>query len=457
MSILTKIRDWFLEPLTGSPERERLDQIDRVRDYRQGDQRLPLKISPGRIDHNVLINLIGPVIDRTVFLLFGHGVDFDLPGEGESSEDEYLQEVWNLNKQEILLHKVATIGAEVGTCAIQLTPEGWYSSKLGRNVPRMSVVDTALMEIDTDPNDVDQHTMYTIQYVVKNEQGKDEAHKREVKRVMGEDGRVSSWTIDDYVASRSGKWQHVGSTPWEYFFPPIIAWQNLPLVGTPYGQPDITPDIIRLQDKVNFVASNVSKIIAFHAHPKTIGVNIGEIKTVEAGPDQIFKVTGIGADVHNLEMQSDLGSSTRYLEILRQALFDVTHTVDISSMTDKVGALTNFGLRVLYQDALSKLAVKRELYGDSLNDLNKYLLIMGGFGTDPDAGQIVWPEALVRNDLEENQTLQQDLQMGIVSKQTIAERRGYDWEQERIRKQAEGADERNLGDFILSNMSKGGF
>ena len=56
--------------------------------------------------------------------------------------------------------------------------------------------------------------------------------------------------------------------------------------------------------------------------------------------------------IQNLEMQSDLNSSLNFIRYLRQALFDVSRAVDIDSMADKLGSLTNFGLRVLYQDAL---------------------------------------------------------------------------------------------------------
>ena len=66
-----------------------------------------------------------------------------------------------------------------------------------------------------------------------------------------------------------------------------------------------------------------------------------------------------GTDIYNVEMQSDLASSQTYLMTVRQGLFDITRTVDISSMNDKLGALTNFGLRVLYQDSLSKNETKK--------------------------------------------------------------------------------------------------
>jgi hypothetical protein len=73
----------------------------------------------------------------------------------------------------------------------------------------------------------------------------------------------------------------------------------------------------------------------------------------------------------NSKPLGDLASSQQFLLTLRQSLFDITQTVDISSMTDKLGALTNFGLRVLYADALAKLEQKRRLYGDALLDINR--------------------------------------------------------------------------------------
>jgi hypothetical protein len=108
-------------------------------------------------------------------------------------------------------------------------------------------------------------------------------------------------------------------------------------------------------------------------------------------------------------------------------------------MADKLGALTNFGLRVLFMDALAKLHTKQELYGDALLELNRRLLVIGGFAnTDP--GAIIWPEVLPVNEAEQVQAITSDLTNELVSKQTASTVRGYDWEQEQERIKADKAE-----------------
>ncbi len=87
--------------------------------------------------------------------------------------------------------------------------------------------------------------------------------------------------------------------------------------------------------------------------------------------------SGDNALISNLEMQSDLTSSQQFLMNLRQSLFDISRTVDITSLSDKLGALTNFGLRVLFLDAMAKIGTKQEIYGEALTEINHRLLVIG--------------------------------------------------------------------------------
>jgi hypothetical protein len=104
--------------------------------------------------------------------------------------------------------------------------------------------------------------------------------------------------------------------------------------------------------------------------------------------------------------------------------------VDISSMADKLGALTNFGLRVLYADALFKLGTKRELYGDGIEELVRRLLILNGMDEDP--GEIIWPDMLPENDVEKLNTQRQEMDLKLKSPQTVASERGIDFEKEQV-------------------------
>ena len=206
----------------------------------------------------------------------------------------------------------------------------------------------------------------------------------------------------------------------------------MPTTGTPYGQPDITPDVIRLQDRINFTASNLSKIIRLYAHPVRIGKGLTRQEIVDVAPDKMLLINK-ESDILQLPALGDLPAAEAFYAGLKQSLFDITRTVDITSLQDKVGALTNFGLRILYQDALQKLATKRELYGDMLEELARRLLIIGGTANPPDV-EIIWPEPLPINEQDVTTGLQFDLDNGLVSKQTASVKRGYNFmaEQERI-------------------------
>ena len=98
-------------------------------------------------------------------------------------------------------------------------------------------------------------------------------------------------------------------------------------------------------------------------------------------------------------------------------MFDITRTVDLDSLQDKIGSLTNFGLKVLYSDSIGKTGIKRLLFGEALLELIRRLLVINNFGeTDP--GVIVWPDFLPQNEQEEIEYLEKDLTNGLVSHET---------------------------------------
>ncbi|MFA5376942.1 MAG: phage portal protein [Dehalococcoidia bacterium] len=462
-NIFERIRTWFFEPLFSTAAMERLTEAERYRNYRNGNQRRQLRVRANQHDDNVTLNFTGLVVDRSVTMLFGKGVEFDLPGEGATPEDEYIAAVWAANNKEIWLQKVAILGGEQGTCYAKIVPDGKvYGDKL---YPRLVALDPALVTMDTRPDDIEDVLRYRIEYVITGLDGRDEAHKQEIERDDGQvekDGSVTGggvWWIRDYVSSHntSNRWTLVSQERWDYDFAPMIHWQNLPDPVNVYGAPDVTDDVIAIQDRANFVASNISKLIRLYAHPQRYGRNLGIKDTIALGPDEMPNFNGTDSEIRQMDALGDLASSQQFLMTLRQSLFDITQTVDLSSVADKLGALTNFGLRVLYADALSKLESKRRLYGAALLEINRRLLILNGMEGDP--GEIVWDDALPTNETEQINAIRADIEIGLLSKQTAAGLRGYDWEaeQERMTGETEAANagENNIGAMLLRNFTGG--
>jgi hypothetical protein len=458
MSVLDNITYWLTDRIDEAV-RKRMDIADKNREYRLGVQDKQLRVKLGQADDNLTVNYLGVIVDRSVALLFGKGITWQWPEEGGAQYD-WLEDVWNSNNQEDLLHRLAIFGAEAGTCYLKLDSGKVISREDGvTELPRMVAVDPKWVTMDTLPDDKDIIIRYTIQYKTIGLDGKEVTKREIIEQDM--ENETGKWLITNYEASQAtgGRFQQVGDVVvWEYGFSPMLHWQNLPLAHTTYGMPDLTTDVLAVQDRINFVASNISKIIRYHAHPQRVGKNITDTKVVEIGPDKMVNIFGSEADIYNLEMQTDLASSQEYLRFLVRAIMDMTRTVDVDSLADKLGQLTNFGLRVLYQDALQKMAVKRELYGDALVEVNRRLLMMiNADYTEP--GIILWADPLPQNQMEISSLNQTSIGLGYMSKQTAAEQQGLDWETEQNRMQEESAatnlENSNIGAALLQNFSRG--
>lgn len=421
-----------------------------LRAYRNGVQEKQIKVKPNQSDDNITMNFVGLVIDRSVSMLFGKGITFDYETD---AVEEYVNLVWEANRKELLLHKIGLTGAEGGTWYVKIIPNG--KEYKGDLVTRLVCLDPSLLSIETKEDDIETVLAYNIIYMVKRD-GKDKAFC-ERTYLNGEQW----WVKSGIIKKTDQKGEIIFETidkdePFEYpEVCPIIHGQNLPNIETVYGDPDVTGDVIEIQDRLNLVSSNISKIIRLHAHPHTIWEGSGSsYNFLDVEPGKMTRIQ-VGEKIYNVEMQSDLASSQTYLMTVRQGLFDITRTVDISSMNDKLGALTNFGLRVLYQDSLSKNETKKQLYGDGLLELNRRLLVIGKKEAD-DEGHIEWPDPLPVNEQEAITGLAFDIQNGLASKETIAEERGYIWQNESEKIEAEKSQGDNIGAALLANFTRGG-
>ncbi len=120
-------------------------------------------------------------------------------------------------------------------------------------------------------------------------------------------------------------------------------------------------------------------------------------------------------EVTNLEMQSDLGSSLAFLQLIQQWFFSEHRSVDMARFAVDLGNITNFGLQTLYKDALDSFQTKRSLYGRGLLDISERSLALMGVDVRP---SINWPAPLPFNDAEEIAGIQTEMALGILSKQT---------------------------------------
>ena len=470
--------DWLARTMAGYIQDALAADYGVLGRYYTGDHRRQIKIKPGAItDDNVVQNFVGLAVDRSVSRLWRGGATFNLP-EGAEAQQEYIDKVWDLNKKEIVLYQLALHGAVYGTFYFKVSPDALIDPYTGQAYPRLISVDPEIIRIHTAPQDMNDVEEYVIEYTCMEHRGErdiDVSHREITKHARetqyGDQARPSgemqtdTWVVESWEQVGGAPWELVASVPWPYTFPPIIHGKNLPSLKSCYGSSDID-DAVNIQDKSNFVVSNTSKIIKHHASQRPIGTGFSgkDLAPIDDSPDSMMVVSNPEAKIYLLNGQSDLGSSRAFALDLRQSIFDISREVDISSMSDKLGALTNFGLQVLWSDAIDKNDTKRQLYGDVLLELNRRLLVLAGWiGPASQPGVVAWGDPLPVNVVEEMTADKMALELGIVDKGTVAERYkaryGKTWDeiQAAIAEESAASNAANadIGAQILRNFNRG--
>jgi len=475
MSWLNNIRTRLLTWILGDVESAYLERANTIlgrREYRLGKQKLFLRPSRDGYNDNQITNYIGLIVDRSVSILFGKGVEFDY-GESTGTDEEgdpvekstpikdFVDEVWKANKKPDLLQALAKNGCESGMVFCKIAPQDDGTYKL-------IALDSSLMDIRTDPYDMAKVEKYIYQYKTTDRNGREMGVKEVTSLQKNEQWLVE---LSENSQASGDKWELKESIPWDYDFPPVVHWQNMINIGDTWGTPDITEELIGLQDQYNLNTSNRNKIIRYYAHPKrwSVGMNVRPANNVEVdgkkrkakgddvaeSPDTMINFpTGEGNGFYQLPELGDLNAVMVHIEDLRQSMFETTRTVDVATIKDRLGQLTNFGLKVIYQDALQKMESKRELYGWGLKEINRRLLILSNMGEAE--CELTWPDPLPENEKEETEFLEADLRMGVVSKQTVAEKRGYTWEDEKKRMETEQAAMDDLGGALMKAFDRNG-
>jgi len=457
--IKTKIVGW-LEGEHNSAYADRAQTMVGRRSYRLGVQQRFLKKTREGFDDNVIGNFLGLALDRGISLLFGKEIKFEWEESVPDEAIDFIEGIWEANNKPILLHKLAMYGGEDGTVFVKLISD---DEKAWRIVAQ----DPIFKDVLTDPDDDEKVVRYITQYKTVDLNEKEVA-KRETMIVGNwEDTTqpLTSWLIRNEINSRDtgGKWIVINEEIWPYPLPPIIHWQNLPMIGNVWGMPDIPDDVIELQDRSNFAISNTNRIIRLFAHPfrwsrgfggKRIAGGSGDDAELDVGPDKMPNKDNPESEIFQLPAVGDVPGAVGHANNLRQIIFDVTRNTDITSMKDKVGALTNFGLRILFYDALNKLETKRGLYGWGLREINRRIFMFSG--AEPYDCTINWEDPLPVDEQALRTALQADLNMGVVDKQTVSERLGYNWEsvQERLGEQQQASD--NFGEMLLRSFESTG-
>lgn len=441
--------DRALDEAIAAERTARAAEMDAAWNYANGVHKRPIK------GPRVILNLCGAKVDRLVAAL--DEPVLELPGGVEAepdAADERVLVVERTPEQEALetwlrdvnfkglTHDAVITGLVTGHVFLKV-----YTRRDG--AVRLALLDPRLVTVVWNEADVTDVLFYRVEW----QRGRD-TFVQDVVRATDESGAGDGWRIIEYKRGRMGL-EVLASEDWPYSFAPIADWKNAHNPFSYYGRSDAGETARNLNDGVNYVASNTAKIIQQHASPKTV-ITGGKLDmTQQSAPDLAIVFESKDAKVYNLEMQGDLASSMTYLETLRAAFFSEGRVVDVTTVRDKIGQLTNFGVRMLFADMIALVNERRAQYGPGLAEAARRALVVAGVDA-PDAPVATFPEFLPANRLEQVQALKTEIEIGTASRQTAAAELGRDYAVETERMAEEAQDKAAALTNTLTALGTGG-
>lgn len=450
-------REWW-KVVNDAGDTERKDRIAALAkfwQYFEGDLPEQLKTKDGQPNHNVLLDITGKAVEQMVAFL---GVPMLGVVGGTVREPDASGMLQNIKtpEQEALdtWWSDQNLWQFVTDLLISGMVDGhWFAKLIPTGVGQMP--DVALLDADMMTVYWAQGSRRSLWYRMKWTDGKETRMQDIVPNSLIDPASTTpGWQIIEYLQrNNSGEFDELSRDEWAFPFAPIIDRQNRPLPKKYYGRSEING---RLNDNVNLVASNIAKILWHHAGPQTIVTGGTVDEEQPTGPGTAISFADKDVKVYNLEMSSDLQSSLQFFGVLRGAAHSQQRVVDLDSIKDKIGQMTNFGARLLYTSQLDRAGQIQELYGTSgLAEISRRALIVGGMQVDRVESK--WSPGLPVDRAELTKSVKDESELGIVSQQTLLEELGHDPVVEAEHRAEEQTTAQDTQIAALARLGQGGF
>lgn len=409
--------------------------------YYRGEMKKFIKTDNTQVDDNIILPFCKTVIDKSVAALMGtddsgdvEGVQFEAVTTTQIATDTPqldLDETWEANNKNRFLHNFFLSGALAGHWFIQVRPNEALAMDGSRTLPRFVNLNPANTSVFWREDDAEYVLWYRIEIgLAPNRRMQD--FVREIDEQGNPTGRWLIYTYQEEGGkdSKDAKWVLQGeAVRWEYAIPPIIDGQNQPHphAMSYYGADDLGV-LPAINDYINWLVSNQGRIVKNQAFPVDVAVGWTPPDDFKVAPDMIINVPSDG-DFKRIADGTNLANIQGLVQFLQRVFYNSGREVDPATVADKLGELTNFGLRIMYSDSLFKRQTKWLDAGRVLRTVSQLALVM--MGHSGVRVKVTPPNPLPADPAEQTKALTTDVQVFGLSADTALLQRGYDPEQER--------------------------
>jgi len=444
--------EMHIADLVAQDESRRLNEYARAWKAYDGEGPTYLDTDEGH-DDNIRFDYPALIVDKGVSFLLGKdgGVSFQPsppePAEAAVEEGEEPEETeqdaeaqtarataeldaaWPPMRRGLDLHDLATNGGICGHVWVRLYKTG-----------RVSVLDPANCSAEWDENDVGVLKRYFVQWTtVDEETGLGVVRRWRIE--PNEPLKPSSWTIVlEEHNEDANDWVVLDQDAWDYDFAPIVEGKNLPSPNTFYGRADLSPPVLDMIEQLESVASDMRRMLRLQGHPVPVifGETVDKLQALEVGIGELLAIPNEKAKLGQLVV-AELTSAMELFKELKTSLFEGTHIPKVAlGETGNAGPTTGVALKVEYEPLSERTGTKHLTYGWVISEIARRILELRGLkGWTISLG---WPDSTPSDPKADAEADESEIRMKVVSRRTIAEKRGYDWEEEQKRMAEEAED-----------------
>src|SRR5205807_1070079 len=112
--------------------------------------------------------------------------------------------------------------------------------------------------------------------------------------------------------ARNTGWTAAGEPiVWNYAFPPMFHCQNMVLPNDVWGEPDITSDLIGMNDALNLNLSSTNRILKIYGQPILYSNGAGE-DDIRRKPGHIIALGAIDGKISAVPISSDVANALSF-------------------------------------------------------------------------------------------------------------------------------------------------
>jgi hypothetical protein len=297
---------------------------------------------------------------------FGKGVNFHAPEATSAIIPYTLKEVWEVhnNKQAVIM-EIGQLGSVSGDVFVKVAYEEPFVDPAGVPVPgkiRILPLNPAFCFPEFHPHDRSRLIRFKLKYKFWG------TAIDGTRQVMTYVELMTEETIEEYIND-----ELIDARPNPLGLIPIAFTQNIPVASSPWGLADIN-DLISLNREYNEKATEISDIINYHVAPVTV-ITGAKASNLEKGPRKVWAINNKDAKIQNLELETNFTGPLGYMELLKQAMHELTGVpAQALGTMQPISNTSGVALTVQYQPLMMKHQRKIIQYTPLFQHINELVV-----------------------------------------------------------------------------------